>query len=31
VTTALVEDGAAVDAVDTRTGFRKTEFRNGMI
>jgi hypothetical protein len=31
VSTELVEDGAAVDAVTTRTGFRKTEFRNGMI
>ena len=29
--TALVEDGAAVDAVTTRTGFRKTQFHNGMI
>jgi beta-galactosidase len=31
VNTALVEDGATVDEVTTRTGFRKTEFRNGMI
>ncbi|MGR4862326.1 DUF4982 domain-containing protein [Caulobacter sp. LARHSG274] len=31
VDTALVEDGATVDAVTTRTGFRKTEFRNGMV
>jgi hypothetical protein len=31
VSTALVEDGATVDEVVTRTGFRKTEFRNGMI
>jgi hypothetical protein len=31
VATALVEDGAAVDEVVTRTGFRKTEYRNGMI
>jgi beta-galactosidase len=31
VTTELVEDGATVDSVVTRTGFRKTEFRNGMI
>jgi hypothetical protein len=31
VTTELVEDGASVDAVVTRTGFRKTQFRNGMI
>jgi beta-galactosidase len=31
VTTELVEDGASVDAVVTRTGFRKTAFRNGMI
>jgi hypothetical protein len=31
VATTLVEDGAPVDEVTTRTGFRKTEFRNGMI
>jgi beta-galactosidase len=31
VSSELVEDGAAVDTVSTRTGFRKTEFRNGMI
>ncbi|KRA58497.1 beta-galactosidase [Caulobacter sp. Root655] len=31
VSTALVEDGATVDEVVTRTGFRKTAFRNGMI
>ncbi len=31
VTTELVEDGVVTDAVVTRTGFRKTEFRNGMI
>ncbi|MDR7117792.1 DUF4982 domain-containing protein [Caulobacter sp. BE254] len=31
VTTELVEDGASVDTVVTRTGFRKTAFRNGMI
>ncbi len=31
VTTELVENGASVDAVVTRTGFRKTQFRNGMI
>ena len=31
VSTALVEDGASVDEVTTRTGFRKTAFRNGMI
>lgn len=31
VTTELVEDGVSVDAVVTRTGFRKTQFRNGMI
>ncbi len=31
VNTALVEDGASVDEVTTRTGFRKTEFRDGMI
>ena len=31
VATTLVENGAPVDEVVTRTGFRKTEFRNGMI
>ena len=31
VSTALVEDGTTIDEVVTRTGFRKTEFRNGMI
>jgi hypothetical protein len=31
VTTDLVENGATVDTAVTRTGFRKTEFRNGMI
>jgi len=31
VTTELVEDGAVVDPVVTRTGFRKTAFKNGMI
>lgn len=31
VRTALMEQGASVDEVVTRTGFRKTEFRNGMI
>lgn len=31
VSTVLVEDGATVDEVVTRTGFRKTEFRDGMI
>ena len=31
VNTALVEDGASIDEVTTRTGFRKTEFRDGMI
>ncbi|SFJ98559.1 DUF4982 domain-containing protein [Caulobacter sp. UNC279MFTsu5.1] len=31
VTTELMEDGASVDAVVTRTGFRKTAFNNGMI
>jgi len=31
VTTTLKVDGKAVDAVVTRTGFRKTEFGNGMV
>lgn len=31
VTTTLKVDGHAVDAVHTRTGFRKTEFAHGMI
>lgn len=31
VTTALKVDGKIVDAVRTRTGFRKTEFRDGML
>lgn len=31
VSTALVEDGRTVDETVTRTGFRKTEFRDGMI
>lgn len=31
VSTTLVEDGATVDEVTTRTGFRKTAFKNGMI
>src|SRR5208282_6322890 len=31
VRTALVVDGQEVDAVNTRTGFRKTEFGNGMV
>ncbi|TCS14381.1 DUF4982 domain-containing protein [Caulobacter sp. BK020] len=31
VTTELVENGVSVDAVVTRTGFRKTAFRKGMI
>jgi beta-galactosidase len=30
VTTALRVDGKVVDAVNTRTGFRKTEFANGV-
>ena len=30
VVTTLNVDGKAVDAVTTRTGFRKTEFKNGM-
>jgi beta-galactosidase len=31
VTTTLKVDGKAVDSVRTRTGFRKTEFGNGMV
>ncbi len=31
VTTALKIDGVVVDAVQTRTGFRKTEFADGML
>jgi len=31
VSTALVEDGKTVDEVVTRTGFRKTEFRDGTV
>ncbi|MEO7494126.1 MAG: sugar-binding domain-containing protein [Massilia sp.] len=31
VTTTLSEKGKVVDAVDTRTGFRSTEFANGMV
>jgi beta-galactosidase len=31
VTSSLVVAGAAVDAVTTRTGFRQTEFSNGMV
>lgn len=31
VSTRLLVDGKVVDAVDTRTGFRKTEFKNGMV
>ncbi|USQ94122.1 DUF4982 domain-containing protein [Caulobacter sp. RL271] len=31
VSTALVEDGKAVDEVTTRTGFRKTGFGQGMV
>jgi beta-galactosidase len=31
VTTTLLADGQPVDAVTTRTGFRKTAFRDGMI
>ena len=31
VTTKLSVDGRVVDAVNTRTGFRKTEFANGMV
>ncbi|PRD49228.1 sugar-binding domain-containing protein [Sphingobacterium haloxyli] len=31
VTTKLVVDGETIDVVDTRTGFRKTAFRDGMV
>lgn len=31
VRTKLIVDGRVTDAVDTRTGFRKTEFKNGKI
>jgi len=31
VTTALVENGRVMDAVDTVTGFRQTRFGNGMV
>ena len=31
VTTSLVERGRVIDAVDTRTGFRATQFGDGMI
>lgn len=31
VTTALEENGKTFDVVNTRTGFRKTEFANGMV
>jgi beta-galactosidase len=31
VSTELLEDGEVVDRVITRTGFRKTEFKNGII
>lgn len=31
VTTKLVVDGETIDTVDTRTGFRKTAFRDGMV
>ena len=31
VVTKLVSDGQTIDAVATRTGFRKTEFANGMV
>lgn len=31
VTTSLVVDGQATDAVTTRTGFRQTEFADGMV
>ncbi|MBP2160974.1 beta-galactosidase [Asticcacaulis solisilvae] len=31
VTTTLTENGKVIDAVDTRTGFRATEFKDGMV
>ncbi|CDB83281.1 uncharacterized protein BN507_00440 [Bacteroides clarus CAG:160] len=31
VETSLIIDGVAIDKVTTRTGFRKTEYKNGMI
>ncbi|WP_245942164.1 glycoside hydrolase family 2 protein [Sphingomonas gilva] len=31
VTTSLIEDGKAIDSVDTVTGFRQTRFADGMI
>lgn len=31
VTSKLMVDGKVIDAVDTRTGFRKTDFRDGMV
>ncbi|MFT4090466.1 MAG: DUF4982 domain-containing protein [Asticcacaulis sp.] len=31
VTTTLKENGKLIDAVDTRTGFRATDFSNGMV
>jgi len=31
VTTSLIENGAALDSVDTVTGFRQTKFANGMV
>jgi beta-galactosidase len=31
VTTTLKEDGKVIDVVRTRTGFRKTEFANGLV
>lgn len=31
VTTTLTEQGKVIDAVDTRTGFRSTEFAKGMV
>jgi hypothetical protein len=31
VTTSLVVDGKAIDSVTTRTGFRKTEYKDGMV
>jgi len=31
VTTSLIENGRAIDSVDTVTGFRQTRFANGMV
>ena len=31
VTTSLIENGRVIDSVDTKTGFRQTAFKNGMV